>query len=224
MTAGDASDEEPAGKRRRGDMWSPILRVDCTNIPRQDAERWIREYSDVVRVTFGRIRSGLSRTAGIDAEDVASVGYMAILEACTTYDPNNEARASLRTWVGSVVHWRMSRLLDRLTRQKGEIVDHAWAQHVQEREQIDEFEERMEALERLRVLAENFGRLPHRTKIILLQRLEGASSEETATSLGISVFREQQIVARSRAALREALVLQDGMVTGPTVEASTSEV
>lgn len=220
----DGGDEEPAGKRRRGDMWTRLLRADCTGVQAKDAERWLKEYAEVVRVSFLKVKAGLSRAVGVDAEDLMQVGRFAIIEACLTYDPTHKSGSTLRTWVGCVVHWRMSDFLDKTSRQDGEIVDHDWALETQEATQVDEFEERMEYTEQLRLLAVNFALMPHRTRIILVNRLEGAGSEEIAVSLGISPFREQQIVAHGRQALRVALANDLGMVTAPTPDMGTSKM
>lgn len=218
----EAADEEPAGKRRRGTMWTNLLRVDCTNVSTQDAERWLQEFADVPRIVYRRLRNGMLRVVGIDAEDLLAVGRFAIIEACVTYDATRGG--ALRTWVGTVAHWRMGALLDKATRQDGEVVDHVWAVESQEATEVDEFEERMEYTEQLRTLALNFALMPHRTRTILLSRLEGAPSEEIAESLGISTFREQQIVARSRASLRRALYEGVSPATATPSETGTSEV
>lgn len=222
-----SGDEDPApkasGKQKRpGNMWVNILRVDCTNISNKDATRWLAEYANVVEIAFHKLRSGLHRVVGIDADDLLAVGRMAILEAVTTHDEAHGS--SLRTWVGILVYWRMSGLLRKATRQDGEIVSHLYAVREQEASELDEFETRMDCIEDLQLLAGEFIKLPLRTRTILLGRLAGAESREIASSLGISAFREQQIVAEGRAALRAVFVTDHTETMAEPPASGTSEV
>lgn len=224
MTAGGVgdADEEPAKRRRRGLAWQMLLRVDCSQVPEKDAARWLGEYEDAVLLVYKKIRPQLRRVTGIDKDDILQVGRFAVLEACLTYAPDRGS--TLRTWVGLVVRWRMCELLERAARPVTEYVDHALAMRRAAAVQVDEFEERMEYTEQLRLLAENFAQMPHRTRIILVNRLEGTTSEEIASSLGISVVREQQIMAQTRDSLRTALAQSEVVATATPPEVRTSEV
>jgi RNA polymerase sigma factor (sigma-70 family) len=147
---------------------------------------------------------------------------MAIFEAVQTYDASKGA--TLRTWVGIVIRWRMGELLHRMSRKGGyEFIDHDWAANAHAEHAVDDFEARMDALERLQRLAENFAVLPHRTKIILTQRLAGVESTEIAGSLGITACREQQILQECRATLRKALAESESVLTAEPTAAGTSE-
>lgn len=218
MTA--EADEEPAGRRPRGDIWTGVLRADCSHIDNQLAKQLLKEYGDAIHTIARKVQRGLSRVASMGYEDMLVIGQMAVFEAHNTYDAARGG--TMRTWVGYLVYWRMSEFLEKASMPDGEIIDHEWAREAFEGNAVDEFEERMDFTEQLRLLAVNFALMPHRTRLILLQRLEGASSGEIAASLGISVFREQQIVGRMRASLRERL--QDTMAAGTAhvPEAGTS--
>ncbi len=193
------AEEEPAGRDRN--FWGAILRVDCKSLPRRDAERYIREYDDIVTVVIQKVRRGLS-WAAVTRADARSVGRFAILEAVLTY--RDDRTASLKTWVRSVVHWRIALMLEKCTRPEGEVLNHTVAMTVFERQNDIDFEEQQLQRDLLRVLANNFALLPHRSRVILLNRLSGVSSDETASELGITPQREQQIVAASRALLQDA--------------------
>lgn len=211
-----SEDEEPAGKgrRRRSDIWGGVLRVDCTDLPAAQARQWLSDYRDVVEKHIVWFRRSLHHTVGLVDEDLRTVGQMAVLEACRTY--NDTSGATLRTWVGTVVRWRLTSLLHKLSKPQGEHVNHMEAVTRYEASQVDEFEERMEYTEQLRQLAAYLAMMPHRTRIVLFQRLEGVDERTIAKTLGISKVRTEQLVGDARAQLREALVSEGCATSGGT--------
>jgi len=213
-----SEDEDPEGGRRRGDMWTRLLRVDCSSVTPADARRWLREYGNAVIIVARSASRGLSRT-NLDFEDLLQIGRFAVLEAHLTYAPDNGA--TIRTWVGVVLRWRIGEYLQRATRPDGELLDHVLAVQHQEVTEVDEFEARMDQRELLRVLACNLALMDHRTRTIFFARLEGEGSVNVAGTLGISPCREQQIVAQSRALLRNALSSYEAAATAGSASNGT---
>lgn len=67
-----------------------------------------KEVLDLARVPIdaeiSRLKVALSRCSAIDADDLRSLGQIAALEASLTH---NAEKGTLRTWIGTVVRWRL---------------------------------------------------------------------------------------------------------------------
>jgi len=189
-----------------------LLRVDCSSLSERDAVRYLQEYREVVTAVAKRMQRSLPYTSGLDIEDLEAVGRFAVLEAVLTYDSASDA--TLRTWVGQVVRWRMSYQV--------ELTDTGGTVRVvspEEAAQLQDFagctdgdlDEQLAARQELEIVSQILADMPIRTRYILVHRLQEASGREIASGLGISVWREQQIVTKLREDLRQKVAA----ITGP---------
>jgi RNA polymerase sigma factor (sigma-70 family) len=209
---------------REATPYGRLLRVNCSGMSDAEARKHLATYGEVVKIVAKRLQSGLVATAGIDVEDLVSVGNFAVLEAVQTY--KSDAKASLRTWVGQVVRWRMAGLLEMCDHGGIEVIavtsipmsNHGPSEgggagrgqsdpvrQSYRAECFEGFEEQLEAREALSLIGELLTSLPMRSRDIFYQRLAGTHESDVATSLGLSLFRVRQLIAQLRQQLRDGL-------------------
>lgn len=84
-----------------------VLRHDSHVITNAEASAWLKTYGHIIEIELRQMKRGMRKSRWHDEEDLRSIGRYAVLEACSTYRVENAGGATLRTWVGRIVNWRM---------------------------------------------------------------------------------------------------------------------
>lgn len=160
-------------------------RCDFAGIPPARVREVLALAAVPIAVAVSRAAGALRHCGSIDADDLRAVGQIAALEAEQTYTPGRGA--SLRSWIGTCVRWRIAELVQGA---------YSSASHESSRGLVGDYEALMDSYEpseaydlaqaREWVLRSLVGLSP-RQKILLAQRLGNSDEtiEELAASLGV---------------------------------------
>jgi RNA polymerase sigma factor (sigma-70 family) len=88
------------------------VRQDMSSVPPQTARQILRDFEKLINAE-ARLSARMTRhTPWFGFEDYAAVGQIAAMEAFVLYRP--ECGASLKTWIGRMVRWRMREAVRRV--------------------------------------------------------------------------------------------------------------
>ncbi len=147
-----------------------VARVDFGGIAEADAVKLLAECE---RFIFFEVRRwGQADLEGLDLEDLAAIGRLAVLEAAVTHV---EGRGrSLRSWARQMARWR----IQEAARRAEPAVVPPEVLHEAPPESADP--------DRLADLRRKLAALPARSRYAVTRTLEGASVSTIATELGVT--------------------------------------
>lgn len=171
-------------------------RLDLGGIGAELARRILAECAPAVDAEVRRLTPALRHTHGIDADDLRSLGQIAVLEAYLTHQ---EGRGrTLRSWAGQVVRWRLS-----------EAIESSQAECVSDPEvdsdtagPAEDPAESYDSIERVVWLEQTLGTLPPRHRTLIAQQLRGEAQRHLGATLGLGRTRVSKETQNAVAALR----------------------
>lgn len=209
--------------REARNPYARLLRVDCSSLSNREAKVLLTRYERIVQHHVTAFARALPKARGLDSEDLLAVGRYAVLEASLTHAADRNV--SLDTWVYTVVRWRIAHQVEVMD--EAHVVVYrdvlAAAGRVAEGREDrrdggacgdtdldvlggeDAMVAQIDARRALAQVGALLAGMPMRMRHILFQRLAAQSSGDVAGALGISHWREQQLMVRIRADLRAGL-------------------
>ncbi len=144
-----------------------VVRLDLGSISAPLARQILEQTESAVEAEVRRLRPALRHVAGIDEDDLRSLGQIAALESYLTWDA--ERGGALRTWAGRLIRWRLTEAvqLAQSPEQTAGSVPRAAAE-----EAVDPTEG-YDAAERAEWLQSTLGGLTPRLRVLVAARLRG---------------------------------------------------
>jgi DNA-directed RNA polymerase specialized sigma24 family protein len=181
-----------------------VVRLDLGSISAPLARQILEQTESAVEAEVRRLRPALRHVAGIDEDDLRSLGQIAALESYLTWDA--ERGCALRTWAGRLIRWRLTEAvqLAQSPEQTAGSVPRAAAE-----EAVDPTEG-YDAAERAEWLQSTLGGLTPRLRVLVAARLRGETGREAGRTLGISDALASSKVLEALRILHRAAV-DDGL-------------